>query len=96
MGQAKARGSKDQRVAEAVERAKAMEAAANARLIAERKAEAEALAVAQVAREKENAERRERGEEPLSTYVRVGQRKMRLSALLAVAGIAMMANSATR
>lgn len=42
MGQAKARGSKDQRVAEAVERARVAEIARNMRKEAERKAFAEA------------------------------------------------------
>lgn len=92
MGQAKARGSKDQRIAEAVERARVAEIATKARKVAERKAFSEAREVAQAAREKANAERLERGEEPMPKVVNVGQRKQRLSTLLAVAGIAMLAS----
>ena len=63
MGQAKARGSKDQRVAEAVERARVAEIARKAKEMADRKAEAEMLARRQAAWELRNAERLARGEE---------------------------------
>ena len=93
MGQAKARGSKDQRVAEAVERARVAEIAHNLRREAERKAEAEMLARRQAAWELRNAERLARGEEPLPEKVQLGRgRTQRLSTLLAVAGIAMLAS----
>jgi len=88
MGQAKARGSKDQRVAEAVERAMVAEIARNLRKEAERKAFAEAQEAARVAREKENAERLERGEQPLPERPARNTR-LRASTLLAVAALSM-------
>jgi len=93
MGQAKARGNKDQRVAEAVERARVAEIAHKAQARADRKAEAEMLARRQAAWELRNAERLARGEEPLPERVQLGRgRTQRLSTLLAVAGIAMLAS----
>ena len=101
MGQAKARGSKDQRVAEAVERARVADIARKAQEMADRKAqemadrkaEAEMLARRQAAWELRNAERLARGEEPLPERVQLGRgRTQRLSTLLAVAGIAMLAS----
>ncbi len=93
MGQAKARGSKDQRVTEAVERARVAEIARKAKEMADRKAEAEMLARRQAAWELRNAERLARGEEPLPERVQLGRgRTQRLSTLLAVAGIAMLAS----
>ena len=88
MGQAKARGSKDQRVAEAVERARVAEIAHNLRKEAERKAEAEMLARRQAAWELRNAERLARGEEPLPKR---SARNVRLQAstLLAVAAMSL-------
>ena len=91
MGQAKARGNKDQRVAEAVERAMVEEIAASARRLAERKALAEAAEATRAAREKENEARLERGEKPLPQMVQIGRRSRGLSTLLAAAGIAMLA-----
>ena len=86
MGQAKARGSKDQRVAEAVERAKVAEIARKTQEIADRKAEAEMLARRQEAWELRKTERLARGEEPLPKR---SARNVRLpaSALLAVAAM---------
>ncbi len=93
MGQAKARGSKDQRVTEAVERARVSEIARREQARADRKAEAEMLARRQAAWELRNAERLARGEEPLPERVQLGRgRTQRLSTLLAVAGIAMLAS----
>ena len=93
MGQAKARGSKDQRVTEAVERARVSEIARREQARADRKAEAEMLARRQAAWELRNAERLARGEEPLPEKVQLGRgRTQRLSTLLAVAGIAMLAS----
>jgi hypothetical protein len=91
MGQAKARGSKDQRVAEAVERKRLERIAADARDAAKRKALAEAAETARVTREKENEARLERGEKPLPQMVQIGRRSRGLSTLLAAAGIAMLA-----
>ena len=88
MGQAKARGSKDQRVAEAVERARVAEIANNLRKEAERKAEAEMLARRQAAWELRNAERLARGEEPLPKRSARNAR-LRTSTLLAVAALSM-------
>ena len=90
MGQAKARGSKDQRVAEAVERARVEKIAFAAREEAERKAFAEAAEAARVAREKENEARRERGEKLLPTRIN-RNRTSSIATLLAVASIAMLA-----
>jgi hypothetical protein len=88
MGQAKVRGSKDQRVAEAVERARIEKNAAEARKSLERKAFAEVAAAAQAEREKQNAERIARGDKPLPE--RTARRpRLQLSALLAVAAISM-------
>ena len=81
MGQAKARGSKDQRVAEA-------KIAAEARNAAERKALAETAAAAQVARENENAERLTRGENPIPKRT-ARSRGLTASMLVAAAGLAM-------
>ncbi len=93
MGQAKARGSKDQRVAEAVERARVSEIARREQARADRKAEAEMLARRQAAWELRNAERLARGDKPLPERVQLGRgRTQRLSTLLAVAGIAMLAS----
>ncbi len=93
MGQAKARGSKDQRVAEAVERARVSEIARREQARADRKAEAEMLARRQAAWELRNAERLARGDKPLPEKVQLGRgRTQRLSTLLAVAGIAMLAS----
>lgn len=93
MGQAKARGSKDQRVAEAVERARVAKIAANAREAAERKALTESAEVARVAREAENEARLARGEQPHPEKVQLGRGRSRgLSTLLAAAGIAMLAS----
>lgn len=92
MGQAKARGSKDQRVAEAVERARVSEIARREQARADRKAEAEMLARRQAAWELRNAERLARGEEPLPEKVQLGRgRTQRLSTLLAVAALGMLA-----
>ena len=88
MGQAKARGNKDQRVAEAVERARVAEITNNLRREAERKAMVEAAQTAQAAREKENAERLERGERPLPKRTARSSR-LAVSTLIAAAGIAM-------
>ena len=88
MGQAKARGSKDQRVAEAVERARVAEIARNLRKEAERKAFAEAQEAARAAREKENAERLERGEKPIPQRTARNTR-LRASTLLACAALSM-------
>lgn len=85
MGQAKARGSKDQRVAEAVERARVAEVANNLRKEAERKAQLEA---AQAAWEMENAERLERGEQPLPKRAARNTR-LQASTLLACAALSM-------
>ena len=93
MGQAKARGSKDQRVAEAVERARVSEIARREQARADRKAEAEMLARRQAAWELRNAERLARGDKPLPERVQLERgRTQRLSTLLAVAGIAMLAS----
>ncbi len=93
MGQAKARGSKDQRVTEAVERARVAEIARREQARADRKAEAEMLARRQAAWELRNAERLARGDKPLPERVQLGRgRTQRLSTLLAVAGIAMLAS----
>ena len=93
MGQAKARGSKDQRVAEAVERARVSEIARREQARADRKAEAEMLARRQAAWELRNAERLARVDKPLSERVQLGRgRSQSLSTLLAVAGIAMLAS----
>ena len=93
MGQAKARGNKDQRVAEAVERARVAEIARKAQARADRMARAEALEAKQAERDKENAERLARGDKPLPERVQLGRgRTQRLSTLLAVAGIAMLAS----
>lgn len=88
MGQAKARGSKDQRVAEAVERARVAEIAHNLRKEAERKAMVEAAQAARVLREKENAERLERGEKPIPQRTARNAR-LRASTLLACAALSM-------
>lgn len=88
MGQAKARGSKDQRVAEAVERARVAEIARNMRKEAERKAFAEAQEAARAAREKENAERLARGEDPLPKRPARNTR-LRASTILAVAALSL-------
>ena len=93
MGQAKARGSKDQRVAEAVERARVAEIARREQARADRMADAEMLARRQAAWELRNAERLARGDKPLPEKVQLGRdRTQRLSTLLAVAGIAMLAS----
>ena len=93
MGQAKARGNKDQRVAEAVERARVAEIARREQARADRKAEAEMLARRQAAWELRNAERLARGEEPLPERVQLGRgRTQTLSTLLVAAGIAMLAS----
>ena len=88
MGQAKARGDKDQRIAEAVERARVAEIAHNLRKEAERKAMVEAAQSAQETREKENAERLARGEKPLPKRTTRSSR-LAVSTLIAAAGIAM-------
>lgn len=88
MGQAKARGSKNQRVDEAVERARVAEIANNLRREAERKAFAEAQESARAAREKENAERLERGEKPIPQRTARNTR-LRASTLLACAALSM-------
>ena len=88
MGQAKARGSKYQRVAEAVERARVAEIARNMRKEAERKAFAEAQEAARAAREKENAERLARGEDPLPKRPARNTR-LRASTILAVAALSL-------
>ena len=93
MGQAKARGSKDQRVTEAVERARVSEIARREQARADRKAEAEMLERRQAAWEARKAERLARGDKPLPEKVQLGRgRTQRLSTLLAVAGIAMLAS----
>ena len=93
MGQAKARGSKDQRVTEAVERARVSEIARREQARADRMARAEALEAKQAEQDKENAERLARGDKPLPERVQLGRgRTQRLSTLLAVAGIAMLAS----
>ena len=86
MGQAKARGNKDQRVAEAVERARVAEIAHKAQARADRKAEAEMLARRQAAWELRNAERLARGEEPLPKR---STRNVRLQASTLLADAAM-------
>lgn len=88
MGQAKARGSKDQRIAAAVERARIEAIALTARREAERLAMLEAAQAAREAREKANAERLARGEKPLPQRTTRNPR-LRASALIAMAGIAM-------
>jgi hypothetical protein len=88
MGQAKARGSKDQRVTEAVERARVAEIAHNVSKEAERKALVEAAQAARAAREKESAERLARGEKPLPKRT-VRNSRLAVSTLIAAAGIAM-------
>ena len=88
MGQAKARGSKDQRVAEAVERARVAEIANNLRREAERKVFVEAREAAWAAREKENAERLERGEKPIPQRTARNTR-LRANTLLACAALSM-------
>ena len=88
MGQAKARGSKAQRIAEAVERARVAEIANNLRKEAERKAQLEAAQAAQAAREMENAERLERGDQPLPKRAARNTR-LRTSTLLACAALSM-------
>ena len=88
MGQAKARGSKDQRVAEAVENARVAKIAHNLRKEAERKAFAEAQEAERLLRLKENAERLERGEKPTPQRAARNTR-LRASTLLAVAAISM-------
>ena len=93
MGQAKARGSKDQRVTEAVERARVSEIARREQARADRKAEAEMLERRQAAWEARKAERLARGDKPLLEKVQLGRgRTQGLSTLLAVAGIAMLAS----
>ena len=93
MGQAKARGSKDQRVAEAVERARVSEIARREQARADRKAEAEMLERRQADWEARKAERLARGDKPLPEKVQLGRgRTQGLSTLLAVAGIAMLAS----
>ena len=93
MGQAKARGSKDQRVTEAVERARVSEIARREQARADRKAEAEMLERRQAAWEARKAERLARGDKPLPEKVQLGRgRTQGLSTLLAVAGIAMLAS----
>ena len=89
MGQAKARGSKDQRVAEAVERARVSEIARREQARADRKAEAEMLARRQAAWELRNAERLARGEEPLPKRSARNAR-LQASTLLAVAAMSMV------
>ena len=88
MGQAKARGSKDQRVAEAVEREMVAGIAHNMRKEAERKAYLEAAQAAQEARDQENAERLARGDKPLPKRTARSSR-LAVSTLIAAAGIAM-------
>ena len=88
MGQAKALGSKDQRVAEAVERARVAEIARNMRKEAGRKAFAEAQEAARAAQEKENAERLARGEDPLPKRPARNTR-LRASTILAVAALSL-------
>jgi hypothetical protein len=93
MGQAKARGSKDQRVTEAVERARVSEIARREQARADRMARAEALEAKQAEQDKENAERLARGDKPLPERVQLGRgRTQSLSTLLAVVGIAMLAS----
>jgi hypothetical protein len=89
MGQAKARGSKDQRVAEAVERARVAEAIQKAQAQAERKATAERLAARQAAWEKDDAERLARGVKPAIRPPLRG--RLNTSTLLAVAALGMLA-----
>ena len=89
MGQAKARGSKDQRVTEAVERARVSEIARSEQARADRKAEAEMLARRQAAWELRNAERLARGEEPLPKRSARNAR-LQASTLLAVAAMSMV------
>ena len=91
MGQAKARGSKEQRVAEAVERARIEAIALSVRKEAERIAMLEAAQAAKEVREKANAERLARGEKPLPQRTTRNPR-LRASALIAMAGIAMAFN----
>lgn len=88
MGQAKARGSKDQRVTEAVERARVSEIARREQARADRMADAEMLARRQAAWELRNAERLARGEEPLPKRSARNAR-LRTSTLLAVAALSM-------
>ena len=88
MGQAKARGSKDQRVAEAVEREMVAGIAHNMRKEAELKALVEEAQAAREARDKENAERLARGEKPLPKRTARSSR-LAVSTLIAAAGIAM-------
>lgn len=89
MGQAKARGTKEQRVAEATERAMAAQVALRTQQEAERKALNEIAQAAQVARNKENAERLERGEQPLPKRSAMRNR-LATSTLIAAASIALM------
>ena len=89
MGQAKARGSKAQRVAEAVECARVAEIARKAQELADRKAEAEMLARRQAAWEARNAERLARGEAPKPKPTARNTR-LRTSGLLALAAMSMV------
>lgn len=99
MGQARARGTKDQRIAESVERHRLATAAKAERDRAEQRAWDEEQAAKQAERERTrerlNAERKAMGAPPLgpdTTYrYRTGGRRAGLSTLLAVAAIAAMA-----
>lgn len=88
MGQAKARGSKDQRVAESIERKAALDKASH-ELYLKRQAELDARALAIT--EQRNKERLERGEQPVARPMRTGGRRTGLNSLLAVAALSMMA-----
>lgn len=90
MGQAKARGSKAQRVAEAIERKEAALKVAKAQAAERRKAQIAAQAEAHEALERENAARQARGEKPM--VLGGARRKTRLNASLALAVMSSMAN----
>lgn len=94
MGQAKARGTKEQRVAEAVELSRIKALADKAEAEKQRLAWEEKRAAAQEERERLNAERIARGEPQLGTNrtypQRTGGRGADLITLLAVAALATM------
>jgi hypothetical protein len=93
MGQAKARGSKEKRVAEAVERARIAEVARLEQERADRITLEKGRKALQEARDKENADRLARGDKllPERVMLKTG-RKSGLYALLAASAIAMMAS----
>lgn len=88
MGQAKARGTQAERIAEAVERAKERQQLLEIQREAERKAVAEARAAAQAKRDAINAERIARGLKPVAAIGRNGRGlRMAMLAGLSLASI---------